>query len=49
MSQTLDRWTPDDERPEQLAERLVWHPVGATEPFTLDLVEFFKEVAAEED
>jgi Uma2 family endonuclease len=48
MSQTFERWTPDDERPEQLAERLVWHPTGAREPFVLDLVEFFKEVAAED-
>jgi len=48
MSQTFERWTPDDERPEQLAERLRWHPVGASEPFLLDLAEFFKEVAAEE-
>ena len=49
VSQTFERWTPDDERPEQLAERLVWRPTGATEPFVLDLVQFFKEVAAEED
>ena len=49
MSQTVERWTPDDERPEQLAERLVWHPEGAAEPFVVDLVEFFKAVAADDD
>ena len=49
VSQTVERWTPDEARPEQLAEQLVWHPTGATEPFALDLVEFFKDVAAEED
>jgi Uma2 family endonuclease len=48
ISQMIERWTPDNERPEQLAERLTWHPAGASEPFILDLVEFFKEVAAED-
>ena len=48
MSQTIERWTPDDERPELLAERLAWHPSGATQPFFLDLVEFFTDVAAED-
>ena len=47
-SQTIERWTPADERPELLAERLVWHPDGALEPFVLDLVQFFKDVAAED-
>ena len=48
MSQTIERWTPNDERPELLAERLVWNPAGAAEPFGLDLVQFFKAVAAED-
>jgi len=48
VSQTIERWTPDDERPELLAEHLVWQPASAAEPFVLDLVAFFKEVAAEE-
>jgi Uma2 family endonuclease len=48
MSQTIERWTPDDERPELIAETLVWHPAGATDPFVLDLVQFFKDVAAED-
>ena len=48
VSQTVERWTPDDERPELLAEQLIWHPAGATGPFVLDLVEFFKDVAAED-
>jgi hypothetical protein len=39
-SQTIERWRPDDERPELLAEQLVWHPIGAAEPFVLDLVRF---------
>ena len=48
MSQTIERWTPDDERPEILSERLRWHPAGAAEPFVLDLVEFFRGVAADD-
>ena len=48
-SRTIERWTPDDDRPEILAEQLIWHPVGATEPFVLDLVRFFEEVAPEDE
>lgn len=47
MSQTVERWTPDDDRPELLAERLAWHPAGVPDPFVLDLVQFFKDVDAE--
>jgi Uma2 family endonuclease len=49
MSQTIERWTPDNERPEILSEQLLWHPDGAAEPFVLDLVQFFKDVAAEDE
>jgi Uma2 family endonuclease len=42
-SETVERWRPDDERPELVADRLVWHPVGAAEPFVLDLDRFFIE------
>jgi len=48
-SRTIERWTPDDDRPEILAEQLVWQPAGATDPFALDLVRFFEEVAPEEE
>ena len=48
-SRTVERWSPDDERPELLADRLVWHPAGATEPFTVDLVAFFESVAVEDE
>jgi Uma2 family endonuclease len=43
-SQTVERWRPDDERPELLGETLVWAPSGASEPFVLDLRAFFAEV-----
>jgi Uma2 family endonuclease len=46
-SQTIERWRPDDDRPEILAEQLVWHPEGASEPFVLSLPEFFAEVLPE--
>jgi len=48
-SQTIERWTPDDDRPELLAERLLWHPAGAPEPFSLDLVRFFADAAPEDE
>lgn len=44
-SGTVERWGPDDARPEIVAERLVWHPEGASEPFVLDLLDFFAEIA----
>ena len=40
-ARAVERWRPGDERAELLDERLEWHPVGAGEPFTLDLVAFF--------
>ena len=48
-SQTVERWTPDDARPELLAERLLWHPAGAPEAFVLDLVRFFADAAPEDE
>ena len=48
-SRTVERWTPDDERPDLVAEQLVWHPDGAAAPFVLDLTEFFASVAAPAD
>ena len=47
-SRTVERWTPDDARPELLADRLEWHTTGAADPFVLDLVRFFEEVAPED-
>jgi Uma2 family endonuclease len=48
MSQTVERWTADDETPEILSEWLVWQPAGAAEPFVLDLMQFFQDVATED-
>jgi Uma2 family endonuclease len=46
-SQTVERWRPDDARPELVAEQLVWTPDGCREPFVLDLVSFFTAVLPE--
>ena len=40
----IERWRPDDERPEIVSELLTWHPDGASELFTLDLAAFFADV-----
>ncbi len=47
-SRTIERWHPDDDRPELVSERLEWMPDGATSAFVLDLAEFFADVAAPE-
>jgi Uma2 family endonuclease len=44
-AQTIERWRPDDVRPEILDRTLVWHPAGAANPLELDLVAFFADVA----
>jgi len=46
-SEMIERWRPDDDRPEQLAEQLVWRPDGATEAFTLDIAAFFTQLRPE--
>ena len=44
----IERWRPDDERPEILTGRLVWHPAPARHPpFELDLEKYFEELGAE--
>ena len=48
-AETIERWTPNDERPAIVDQCLVWHPAGATEAFELDLIAFFREVSALRD
>ncbi len=43
----IERWRPDDERPELLAETLVWQPSAEAEPLEIDLPRFFGEVMGE--
>jgi Uma2 family endonuclease len=43
-ARAVERWRPQDERPEIVDERLTWHPEGAARPLKLELVQFFREV-----
>lgn len=43
----IERWRPDDERPEILAESISWHPEGAGDPLVIDLVALFAEIEGE--
>lgn len=47
-ARVVERWRPDDDRPEVLATRVDWLPVGANAAFTLDLVAYFAEVFGED-
>jgi Uma2 family endonuclease len=40
----VERWRPDDVRPEILDERLVWAPAELSTPVSLDLPAVFEEV-----
>jgi Uma2 family endonuclease len=40
----VQRWRPDDMRPEVLDESIEWHPSPANEPLRIDLVAMFIEV-----
>lgn len=43
----VERWRPEDERPEILTDRLVWQPDPRCDPVEMDLVAFFSEVCGE--
>jgi Uma2 family endonuclease len=43
----IERWRPEDERPEILAERLEWQPDPANPPLIIDLSAYFRDVAGE--
>ena len=40
----IERWRPDDERPEILAEQLEWRPDAAHPPLIIDLPAYFSDV-----
>lgn len=42
--QRVEVWTPDSELPVMETQRLVWHPVGAGQAFTLELAELYRPV-----
>ena len=43
-ARAVERWRPNDERPEILDTRLVWLPEGAAQPLEIDLPQLFTEV-----
>jgi Uma2 family endonuclease len=47
-AEMIERWRPDDDRPEPLVHRLEWRPLGATDVFALDVEEFFASVRPED-
>ena len=42
-SELVERWTPDDQRPEVLTERLAWTPPGTSETIAIDLLALFAD------
>ena len=43
-ARVIERWTPDDDRPEILSERIEWRERPDEPPFTLELPPFFAGV-----
>ena len=43
----IERWRPEDERPEILAEQLEWRPDPTHPPLLLDLPAYFRDVTGE--
>ena len=42
-SHLVERWRPDDERPEVITESLVWQPTGASDALVIDLMALFND------
>jgi Uma2 family endonuclease len=43
-AQLVERWTPTDERPEIITDRLHWHPAGASSDLVIDLAPIFAAI-----
>ncbi len=43
-AQCIERWRPDDARPEVLAEQLMWQPRAEVAPLMLELPVLFAEI-----
>jgi Uma2 family endonuclease len=43
----VERWRPDDQRPEILTDRVEWQPVGSLPPLVMGLGDYFSEVWGE--
>jgi Uma2 family endonuclease len=46
-ARVIERWRPDDERPEVLSDRIEWQPDPARDALTIGLVDYFAEVTGE--
>jgi len=42
-ARVVERWLPDDERPEIITESIVWQPAGASDALVIDLVALFRD------
>jgi hypothetical protein len=43
----VERWRPDDSRPEILSGQLIWQPSSDLAPLSIDLPEYFARVFSE--
>lgn len=43
----VERWRPDDDRPEIITEKLAWQPDAARDPLEIDLAAYFLDVCGE--
>jgi Uma2 family endonuclease len=41
-SRVVERWLPNDDRPEVIRDRLVWHPADAASPLVVEVSELWK-------
>jgi Uma2 family endonuclease len=46
-SRLVERWRPDDERPEIVRDTLEWRVSGTAEPLVMDLSSLFDEALGE--
>lgn len=46
-ARTVERWRPEDERPEILSDSISWQPASAQPPLVIDLPSFFGQVNGE--
>lgn len=46
-ARVIERWRPQDDRPEVNAERITWQPVDAPEPLTVNLATYFRRVCGD--
>lgn len=46
-ARTIDRWRPEDDRPELLSERIEWQPEPTVPPLVIDLADYFADALGE--